>query len=286
MIWLYTAYFLVLIIEAWLAMRGDLANMADEPGLRGLLGRKLSFSPGPLSTTQCEEARQWLRVLGAFGVPLAIAFHGGVGALFGTISAHPYWHTPLVPVLFLTGALVSGGALMMFVIAAVWPERDSEYSETLAFLGKVVLGLLVFDLILEWAEFSIPMWYGVGHEYELMKRILFGDFWWVFWVVHILLGSAVPVYLLLSKKGPWATALAGLLIAAGFKAVRLNIVIPGQEEPNLRNLEQAFVDRRLTFAYVPSLFEWQVTMFVIAIGIALFYLGYKYLPLTAERRAS
>lgn len=170
MVWLYNAYFLLLVVELWLALRPDLARVQSEPGIKGKIAGLLAFNKGALTPAQVQNSKDWLKVLGGAGIPLAIAFHGGVGSLFGTISAHPYWHTPLMPILFLTGALVSGGAFMMFVVAAFWPERDESYFATLRLLSKVVVGLLVFDLVLEWAEFSIPMWYGIGNEYNLTGR--------------------------------------------------------------------------------------------------------------------
>jgi molybdopterin-containing oxidoreductase family membrane subunit len=138
-------------------------------------------------------------------------------------------------------------------------------------------------MILEWAEFSVPMWYGVGHEYELLMRVLFGPFWWVFWVVHFALGTVVPALLLTWRpQRPWAVGVAGLLVAVTFMTVRLNIVIPGLIEPHLQGLQNAFVHPRLTFSYIPSLFEWQITFFVVAVGATLFYLGYRFLPLMDE----
>lgn len=281
MVWLYTIYSIVMVIELWLAMRPDLARWRNLGGIRGLIGL-LSLARGPLNERQRERTSHGLRVLAATGVPLAIAFHGGVGALFSTLSARPFWHTPLMPILFLTGALVSGGALMAFVVASLWPNSDEEHRRTTALLGRVVLGLLVFDVILEWAEFSIPMWYGVGHEYDLLMKVLFGEFWWVFWVVHVGLGTVLPLVLLSTSQRPWAVGLAGLLVAVTFMAVRLNIVIPGLIQPHLEGLQTAFVHRRLTFRYVPSLFEWQLTFFVVAVGLAIFYLGYRLLPLIPE----
>ncbi len=286
MVWLYTVYSIVMAVELWLAIRPDLARWIGQGGIHGLMGRCLSLSRGPLTETQEARDRHWLRVLATVGVPLAIAFHGGVGALFSTLSARPFWHTPLMPILFLTGALVSGGALMAFMIAAFWPEQDDNYRNTVTFLGRVVLGLLVFDMILEWAEFSIPMWYGVGHEYELLMRVLFGEFWWVFWIIHAGLGTLLPLVLLAAMpRRPWAVGLAGLLVAVTFMTVRLNIVIPGLIVPHLEGLQNAFVDRRLMFSYVPSLFEWQLTFFIVALGMAIFFVGFRLLPLVARNGA-
>lgn len=281
MIWLYSIYTLVMLLELWMALRPDFARWGAQGGLRARIGPVLALSKGPLTETQESLTRHWLKVLATVGVPLAVTFHGGVGALFSTLSARPFWHTPLMPVLFLTGALVSGGALMAFVVTVFWPATDKEYVHIVSYIGRAVLGLLVFDVVLEWAEFSVPMWYGVGHEYDLLMRMLFGEFWWVFWVLHVGLGTVIPLILLVSMGDrPRAVGLAGILIATTFMTVRLNIVIPGLIEPHLQGLQTAFTDHRLVFKYLPSFFEWQITIFVVALGIALFFLGYRFLPLT------
>ncbi len=66
---------------------------------------------------------------------------------------------------------------------------------------------------------------------------------------------------------------AGLLIACSFMAVRLNALEPrgaGPVDPNLHELQTAFTDHRLTFSYVPSFFECQVTVAMVAMGCAMF----------------
>lgn len=287
MVWLYSAYFLLLLSELWFALRPALGRWAASRGWRGRIGRSVGRTDRPLSGDQEADARRWLRWLGTFGVPLAITFHGGVGALLGTVSARSYWHTPLMPILFLVGALVSGGALMTFTVAAFWPHRDAAWRETVRLLGRIVLGLVLLDLMLEWAEISIPMWYGVGHEATLVKRVLFGEYWYAFWIFHVLLGTVVPILLIVLRgRSPFAVGLAGLLVAGSFLAVRLNMVVPGLVDPNLRELETAFSDRRLVFHYLPSFFEWQVTFGMVAMGCALFYLGNRLLPITDEGRTA
>ena len=119
MIWLYTAYFILLLVELWFASRVDLVACAGNPGFSGRLCRFLSFGSKDTSPERAEKDRRTLRILGTIGVPLAIAFHGGVGALFGVVGAREYWHSGLSPIFFLVGALLSGGALLTFV-TAIW----------------------------------------------------------------------------------------------------------------------------------------------------------------------
>jgi protein NrfD len=268
MVWLYTAYFALLLGELFFALRRDVVRTSAE-----LVARDAKA----------------LKVLSAIGIPLAIAFGGGEGALFGTLAARQAWGTPIYPILFLTGALVSGGALMTAIVALFWTERDAAWLDLVQLLGRMVLGLVIVDLVLEWAEYSIPMWYGVGSEVELLKHVLFGPYWYVFWIAHIFFGVIIPVLLLtLGRRQPMAIGIAGGLVAVTFFAIRLDLVIPGLITPELQGLQTAYLDpitRRLSYDYLPSLFEWQVLAGVVAGGIAVFYLGYRYLPLVPRGAA-
>jgi len=151
-------------------------------------------------------------------------------------------------------------------------------------LGKLALGLLLFDLLMEWAEFSINLYASIPAHAEAYRAVLFGPYWYVFWIGHVLLGVGVPVVLLtLWPRAPKVVGAAGLLIAATFITVRINLVVPGQVIPELHGLERAFSDLRLNFNYAPSAMEFLVGLFVVAVGIALFYLGYRLLPLTGAQ---
>ena len=219
-------------------------------------------------------------MLGILEIPLVIAFCGGVGLLFATVAAHPVWHHPIYPVLFVTDSLVSGGALLLALVALTRDGGTDEGRSLLKTLSYTIAGLVVFDLLLECSRFATPLWHVAGGESEAIRLILFGKFWYVFWIVHILLGAGIPLILLLWKPASRsAAALGGGLVASTFLAVRLNIVIPGQVIPALKGLEEAYVGRRLAFDYVPSVFEWSVVMFLAAAGIALLYLGIRLLPL-------
>ncbi len=260
MVWLYTAYLILLFSMLWLSLK------SVQPGR----------NPGAVTNDLAT-----LRVLGLIGIPLVIVFAGGVGALFATVGAREYWHSSLFPIFFLVGALTSGTAFITAVVSWFWPSRDAEWKDLMTLLGRIVLVLVLIEFVLEWAEFSIPSWYQIGSAYELIRYVLFGPYWYVFWLVHLLAGVFVPVLLLARTRGPGIVGLSAALVAVTFFAVRLNLVIPGLITPELRGLEQAYSDpigNRLTFAYMPSWFEWQLLLGAIAFGVALWFVGTRLFP--------
>ncbi len=291
MVWLYTAYFVVLSVELWFAMRADLIEAAEEPDFKGrvaslLLGRlRDAFGERrllPLGGSHTREAdMRKVRVLGAMGVPLAIAFHGGVGALFGVVGARAFWNAPLVPLLFIVGALVSGGGLLTFITAFFLPNRGSkEHRDMVTYLGRITLGLLAVYLIMVWAEYSITFYADIPEESEALYQVLGGPYPWVFWVFQVALGAIVPIAMMTMRpRSVTWVGVASFLIAATFLATRLNIVIPGLVEPQLEGLDTAYVESRLSFDYFPSTMEFLVFIFIGAFATGLFYAGYRLLPL-------
>ncbi len=296
MVWLYTAYFVLLVAELWFALRGDLVEWATEPGLKGrfasLLVGRFREALGerrlrPVDAPYDREAdMRVVRTLGAIGVPVAIAFHGGVGALFGVVGARGFWNAPLYPLLFIMGALLSGGGLLTFIVAFFWPGRGSrEHRDLVTYLGRITLGLLAIYLIMLWAEYSIVWYADIPSEAEPLYQVLGGPYPWVFWVFQVALGAVVPIAMMMARPQsvPWV-GVACFLIASTFLATRLNVVIPGLVEPQLEGLDTAYVDGRLSYEYFPSVMEWLVLIFIGALASGLFYAGFRSLPLVGGRK--
>ena len=49
------------------------------------------------------------------GIPSAFLLHGYVGFIFGSIKANPWWSSPLMPIVFIFSAMVSGIAAVMLL---------------------------------------------------------------------------------------------------------------------------------------------------------------------------
>ena len=151
------------------------------------------------------------------------------------------------------------------------------------YLGHVIRFLLVTFLFLQLLQFFVGYKTGVIIDRASLDIIAFGPYWWVFWIVHLLFGSLLPLYLLITyhedaQKVAWACA----LIIICFIAVLLNFVIPDQAVYKLEGLENTFYHWRLrTVEYFPNLTEWLVSLWVFSLGLLAFLLGSRWLPLIA-----
>ncbi len=286
MVWLYTAYFLLLLAEFWFDARQDFIRWAEKPGIVGTLSRILTLGSKDLSPTSRTRDQRVTRVLGSIGVPLAIMFHGGVGALFGVVSARPAWHSGLFPLLFLVSALVSGGALLTFLYVVLAPDKgSSSYRSLVQGLASLVLGLVLLDFLFTFSEYFIALYGAIPTDVLPLIKAMAGPFWYVFWVGQVGLGLVVPVILLgwkRTRQSSFWVGVAALSVVLAFVGVRLNIVIPALSVPELKGLIEAVPSPRMTTQYVPSVMEWFLSFGIIGFGMFLFALGYSLLPVQPQ----
>ena len=284
LVWLYTAYFLLLLGELFFALRVEYADWkgSASSGFRHLVARIVLLGKEDLSESSVKRDTSVLKVLALAGIPLAVAFHGGVGSLFATVATQAIWHTPLTPILFVLGALFSGGALLTGLVVFFWPTKDAAWKEAIGYLGKVLLAMGLIYALFQWAEYSIPLWYGYGdvREAQSLNSLLFGSYWYVLWIFQVLLGTVIPLALFyFGRRKAGAIGIGGLLVATCFLAVRLDIVIPAYVAPQLQGFFVPNLGVNYSYSYFPTLFEWQLFAFIVALGMGLLILGYKLLPL-------
>src|SRR4030065_1491715 len=112
---------------------------------------------------------KFARKLAIIGIPSAAFLHGYVGFIFGGIKANPWWSTPLMPVIFLLSAIVSGIALLivMYVVVMKLLGRPIDHV-CISALGKWLLAFLVIDLTAEGLEILI-MDYAAEGSWEVVS---------------------------------------------------------------------------------------------------------------------
>ena len=276
----YILYIIVILVELYYLSRTDMIALREKStGLKRGFYNLLSLGSQRKDEPSKKRDMKWVKILGIIGIPTAIAVHGGTGAVFAVVKAVPHWHTPLLPIIFITSALVSGAALLLF-FRAFFARPAKDETQFLSRLGKLAIGLLAIDWILVIFEFLIILYGAVPEAAAALKEILFGATWWAFWVIQVGIGVIIPVYLIIFvRKSRVSLGLAGLAIVFGIVAVRWNIIVPGLLIPKLAGFSDSFFSPRLTTLYSPSSVEWLSSIGLLALFMLLISLGLKFLPL-------
>jgi len=272
----YILYMVILVAELWLLMRRDLIRQGQGTDLKATIARVLAFGSKDTSAESAKQDMRWVKLLGILGVPVAIGVHGGTGAIFAVVKARPYWYTGLFPIIFLVSALASGGALLLFITAYFTRQRDEAHRSLVIDLSKLVAGFLALDLILLTSELLVGLYGAVPDHVATYRAIMFGPFWYVFWLGQLGLGAVVPLVLILNRRTnttvSWLGAV-GALIVMGILGVRLNIVIPPLTVPLMPGIDTAYPLGRFstfTFAGFPQfLFRLLIVAFIVAFAVMI-----------------
>lgn len=177
------------------------------------------------------------KFFGLLGIPLALMVHGYTGFILSFAKAHALWRSPIMPILFLTSAMVSGLAMMILVLIVkdklFSPERKIDM-EVLRALGRLLVWFLVFDLCLSFSDLLVH-YFGEAESHEVAELFLFGAFAPLFLGVETLLGKAIPLLLIETKplRRPVVYGVAAVLVMIGIFAMRYNVVLGGEYIPLL-----------------------------------------------------
>ena len=223
-----------------------------------------------------------LRILMAIGLPLSLFVSGAVGALLGVQAARPFWHVGLFPVQFPVFSLASGAAMLLVAVGFFGQRDDPRRNQQLWTLGLISVVLLIVKLYFMWADYSQSVYGGVPMNVDAVNQVLFGRYWWAFWILQLLIGSLIPLIVLIQPKWEKHNLVAGwmgLLLLVGYAVARALIIFPALTIPELNALINAFGGPHLSFEYFPSLMEWAVSMGILGLAILGFLLGSDLLPL-------
>ena len=230
-----------------------------------------------------------LRIIMAVGLPVSLFVSGAVGALLGVNAARPFWHVGLFPVQFPVFSLASGTAMMLVALGLFSAQDDPNRRQQLWILSLMSVLLLVVKLYFMWADYSQSIYGNVPMNVEAVNQVLFGRYWWAFWILQVGIGTIIPIIVLsqrkLAQQGIWAGSM-GLLILIGYAVARSLIIFPALTVPELSALTTAFSGPHLTFDYFPSLMEWLVTLGIIGVAVLAFLTGFDRLPKLSREPAN
>ena len=227
----------VLVFEIWLDYRGDIVKLSQETkGITRLVYRMMTLGSSNVSphALHIDERVGWFVTL--IGIPSAFMLHGYVGFIFGSIKANPWWSSPLMPVVFIFSAMVSGIACVMLLYMATTKLRgktiDMRCVDTIA---MYLFYTFIIDFTLEMLDL-IHRIYEADESFRSLNFMVHTQLYFSHIVVQICLGTLAPLILLaitqvvklpeMVRKRMYAVA--GALTMIGIFAMRWNVVIGGQ----------------------------------------------------------
>ena len=227
----------VLLLEIWLDYRRDIVLLSQSStGVMRLIYKALSLGSDNLSegALRVDDRAGWIITL--IGIPSAFMLHGYVGFIFGSVKANPWWSTPLMPVVFLFSAMVSGIALVLLTYMVTSRLRRTPIDmRCLDTVAKYLFYTFVIDFTLEMLDL-IHRIYEADESFRSLDFMVHTRLFLSQIVLQIFVGTLAPLALLgLTQlvKLPEKTrkrmyALAATLTIVGIFAMRWNVVIGGQ----------------------------------------------------------
>ncbi|HWE86800.1 MAG TPA: NrfD/PsrC family molybdoenzyme membrane anchor subunit [Terracidiphilus sp.] len=227
----------VLVFEIWLDYRADIVRKAEtSKGLAKLVYGVMSLGSHNVSprALHIDERVGWLVTL--VGIPSAFLLHGYVGFIFGSIKANPWWNSPLMPVVFIFSAMVSGIACVMVLYMAVTKLRHKQIDmKCVDTIAMYLFYTFIIDFSLEMLDL-VHRIYEADESFRSLDFMVHTKLFLSQIVLQILCGTLVPLLLLavtqvthlneIVRKRIYATA--GALTLIGIFAMRWNVVIGGQ----------------------------------------------------------
>jgi Ni/Fe-hydrogenase subunit HybB-like protein len=224
-------------VEIWLDYRADLVHTwRASTGAKRLLYGVLTLGSNNLSPASLRIDDKVGRFVTIIGIPSAFLLHGYVGFIFGSVKANPWWSTPMMPIVFLFSAIVSGIAMVMVLyIVLSWYRRVAIDMRCVDAIARYLFFAFLVDFALEMLDL-IHRVYEADESFRALDFMVHTKLFVSQIVLQILAGTLLPIALLaftqLFRLTPRIRinlyTAAGVLTLVGIFAMRWNVVIGGQ----------------------------------------------------------
>jgi Ni/Fe-hydrogenase subunit HybB-like protein len=227
----------VLLLEIWLDYRRDIVlKSQNSTGLTRFIYRLLTLGSDVITERSLRIDERLGYFITLIGIPSAFLLHGYVGFIFGSVKANPWWSSPLMPIVFIFSAMVSGIAAVMLLYMLSSRLRGKQVNvHCLDKIAQYLLYTFVIDFSLEMLDL-LQRIYEADESFRSLDFMVHTRLWTSQVIVQILLGTVTPIALLgLTQFLKFSEnarkriyALAGCLTVIGIFAMRWNVVIGGQ----------------------------------------------------------
>jgi predicted membrane protein len=227
----------VLLLEIWFDYRHSMVVWSNEKkGVMKWVYKILTLGVNDISPRTIQWDRKLGHIITIVGIPSAFILHGYVGFIFGSLKANPWWSSPLIPIIFLFSAMVSGIALVMLVYMIVSFVRKKAIDlNVLDTIGKYLFFILILDFTLESLD-QIHRIYEAEESFEIIKLLVSGKLYLTLFVAQGLIGTIIPLITLVFlqfykhkirlQKSMYF--IVSIMVLIGVYSMRWNVVIGGQ----------------------------------------------------------
>jgi formate dehydrogenase iron-sulfur subunit len=214
-------------------------------------------------------------LLAIAAVTLSTMHQSSLGSLYLLMPnmLAPQWWTPVLPVYFFLSSIVAGAALVILI--DMWISKG--WNRPLDMRSLASVGQITFWAMLVYLGFRL----GDMALRGVLSTALSGRMALAF-AVEIVLGGLVPLVILGTpalRSRPNTLFWGALLAVLGVVYNRMNVVIFAMEF-------RGRMPWRAPESYAPSIFEWGISVGLIAATIFLFGLGARMFPILPRREAS
>jgi Ni/Fe-hydrogenase subunit HybB-like protein len=227
----------VLVLEIWLDYRRDIVVLSQSTtGWKRMIYRGMTLGSSNISERALAIDERLGYLITVIGIPSAFLLHGYVGFIFGSIKANPWWSTPLMPVVFLFSAMVSGIAtVMLLYMLMTWVRGQTIDMPCVDTVARYLFYTFIIDFSLEMLDL-IHRVYESDESFRSLDFMVHTKLYLSHIVVQIVMGTLAPIGLLAltqlldltEKDRKRIYVLAGCLTMIGIFAMRWNVVIGGQ----------------------------------------------------------
>ena len=227
----------VLLLEIWLDYRRDMVLKSQTTtGVTRFIYRVLTLGSSNISERSLHIDERLGYFITVIGIPSAFLLHGYVGFIFGSVKANPWWSSPLMPIVFIFSAMVSGIAtVMLLYMLTTWLRGKEIDILCLDKIAQYLFYVFVIDFSLEMLDLLHRI-YEADESFRSLDFMVHSRLWVSQVFIQILLGTVTPIIMLgltqifnlseIVRKRIYT--LAGCLTVIGIFAMRWNVVIGGQ----------------------------------------------------------
>ncbi len=267
-----TTYLTVSSICLYLALIPDIALLRDLGGKREWFYRILALG-WTGDEHQHRRLEKAIGVMSILVIPVMITVHTVVSFVFA-MTIQPLWHSAIFGPYFVVGAIFSGVASVIVVMAIIRKAYHLEtYIKPVHFNN---IGIFLMAMTLLWFYFTFAEYITVVYGNEPVHMAIFwskisGKFAPLFWL-HFILCFVIPLPILAIKKFRTikGTVMASISIILGMWLERFVIIVPTLTRQRMP-VEGAY--------YIPTWVEWSILAGCISLFALLYTLFTKIFPI-------